>query len=135
MAGADISLLSALKMKMRWHHSRQQVLAENVANADTPDFRARDLKAPQFEKVLAAQGAGGVRVARTNAAHMAATMSDAGSFKELGNTDWEMTPEGNAVVLEDQMMKVASNQMDYQMVTNLYTKSLGMLRTALGRHG
>ena len=46
--------------------------------------------------------------------------------------DSETTPAGNSVVLEEQMIKVAETQTDYQMVTGLYSKSLGLLRTALG---
>ena len=44
-----------------------------------------------------------------------------------------MTPDGNSVSLEDQMMKVTQNQMDYQMATSLYARSLGLLKTALGK--
>ena len=47
--------------------------------------------------------------------------------------DFEITPEGNGVTLEDEMMKVTSNQMDYQAVTTLYSRSLRLLKTALGR--
>ena len=46
--------------------------------------------------------------------------------------NFEVTPEGNGVTIEDEMMKVTANQMDYQAVTTLYTKSLGLIRTALG---
>ena len=46
---------------------------------------------------------------------------------------FETTPRGNAVVLEDEMMKVAQTQMDYQAATALYSRSLGLIKTALGR--
>ena len=42
-------------------------------------------------------------------------------------------PTGNAVNLEDEMIKVASNQMDYQAVTTLYQRSLGLIKTAMGK--
>ncbi len=44
-----------------------------------------------------------------------------------------MRPRGNAVSLEDEMLKVAANQMDYQAVTSLYTRSLALIKTALGK--
>ena len=47
--------------------------------------------------------------------------------------DFETTPTGNSVVLEDQMVKVAETQMDYQTVTSLYAKSMGLFKIALGR--
>ena len=43
-----IQLFQALGDKMRWHQERQGVLAENIANADTPGFMERDLKAFSF---------------------------------------------------------------------------------------
>ena len=44
-----------------------------------------------------------------------------------------MTPTGNGVSLEDEMMKVAANQMDFQAATTLYTRGLGLIRTAIGK--
>jgi flagellar basal-body rod protein FlgB len=49
---SDIPILSMLRTRMQWHQERQRVLAENVANADTPDYRARDLAPPNFERAL-----------------------------------------------------------------------------------
>ncbi len=49
---SDIPILSMLRERMQWHQARQQVLAENVANADTPNYQARDIVAPDFERQL-----------------------------------------------------------------------------------
>jgi flagellar basal-body rod protein FlgB len=46
---------------------------------------------------------------------------------------YEVTPSGNSVVLEEQMMKLAENQMEYRLVTNLYKKNVSLLKMALGR--
>ena len=46
---------------------------------------------------------------------------------------YEVRPAGNAVNLEDEMMKVAANQMDYETATTLYTHSLNLIKTALGK--
>ena len=46
---------------------------------------------------------------------------------------YDVRPTGNAVNLEDEMIKVAGNQMDYQAVTTLYQRSLGLLKTAMGK--
>jgi flagellar basal-body rod protein FlgB len=46
---------------------------------------------------------------------------------------FEVTPEGNGVTLEDEMMKVTANQLQYQTATSLYSKSLGLIKIALGQ--
>jgi flagellar basal-body rod protein FlgB len=136
---SDIPLFSMLRTRMQWHQERQKVLAENVANADTPNFRTRDLKPLDFGSqvqsagVQAAGAAGGqVRVASTNPMHITGTAGSS-SFATSGNSKYDVKPAGNAVNLEDEMMKVASNQMDYQAAISLYSRSMGLFRTALGK--
>lgn len=118
-------LLAALKSRMQWHSARQNVLAENVANATTPGFRSHDLAPFPAEN-------DGLAVRRTDARHL--TLAPAGpDGRPQAAGSFERTPDGNAVVLEEQMIKSAQNQMDHQMVSSLYGKSLGLLRTAIGR--
>jgi flagellar basal-body rod protein FlgB len=131
MAISDLPILSMLRTKMQWHQERQRLLAENVANADTPKFRPRDLAPVDFGR-NAAQANGPAGLARTDPAHIALTAGN-NRFTTAGNTPYEIRPAGNAVNLEDEMMKVASNQMDYQAATSLYTRSLGLLKTAIGK--
>ncbi len=50
MAISDISTLSVLRTKMQWHQERQRVLAQNVANSDTPRFKPLDLVEPKFDR-------------------------------------------------------------------------------------
>ena len=57
-----------LRTKMQWHQERQRLLAENVANADTPQFRPRDLSPPKFDPARPASTQ--VALARTNTAHL-----------------------------------------------------------------
>lgn len=148
MSMTDLPLLAALKVKMKWHQGRQQVLAENIANADTPDFRPRDLAAPDFNGLLrrtAGASTGAVSVAglapmRTNPAHLgvgglAGAAAGPAAMQAKKVDGWEKTPAGNAVVLEEQMLKVAENQMDHQLATTLYERGLGLLRTAIARRG
>src|ERR1043166_9639867 len=111
MPVSDIPLFSMLRSRMQWHQERQKVLAENVPNADTPIFRTRDLKPLDFGSQVRA--AGQVQIASTNPAHITASAGSS-SFAAGGNSKYDVKPTGNAVNLEDEMMKVASNQMDYQ---------------------
>ncbi len=138
MAFSDLSLLAFLKTKMKWHQARQGVLAENVANADTPRYRPQDLKAMSFaDAVKKTDRLAPVAAAVTHPAHIKGPPISEPDRRYAGSrgTDWEITPAGNAVVLEEQMTKVAENQFDYQLASTLYSRSLGLMRTALGRNG
>jgi flagellar basal-body rod protein FlgB len=137
MAISSIPIFSMLRTKMQWHQERQRVLAENVSNADTPKFRPRDLAPLKFEGPTApAQGApqGGLTLATTAPGHIGASSAGAAAAFPAGRPgNYEIRPAGNAVNLEDEMMKVAANQMDYQAATSLYSRSLGLLKTAIGK--
>ena len=127
---SDIPIFSMLRTRMQWHQERQRVLAENVANADTPQFRPRDLKPLDFGREL--RSAGQVTLASTDPAHITAA-SGGGAFATERPGKYDVRPAGNAVNLEDEMMKVASNQMDYQAAISLYSRSMGLFRTAIGK--
>ncbi|MCB1478691.1 MAG: flagellar basal body rod protein FlgB [Tepidamorphaceae bacterium] len=134
----DLPILNALKTRMQFHSERQVVLAQNVANAETPGYGARDLKAPDFKRMLAAESSGvpGAPMApvRTSANHMGG-LSLSTDFKETKRDSFEVTPEGNGVVLEDEMMKIAQNQIDHQIATTVYARGISMVKRAVGRSG
>ena len=129
MAISNIPLFSMLRTRMHWHQERQRMLAENVANADTPKFQPRDLAPPKFDQ--SRPGAANVALARTSPVHLVAAGGNERFQTSRGDT-FEARPSGNAVSLEDEMLKVASNQMDYQAATTLYSRGLGLFRSALG---
>ena len=134
MSITDLPVLSALRTKMQWHQERQRVLAENVSNSDTPNFKPRDLVEPKFDRTGAPAGGamGTLAMMRTSTSHLA--QSGGGeSFAPDGKGGFETRPAGNAVNLEDEMLKVSANQMDYAAATSLYSKSLHLLKTAIGK--
>jgi flagellar basal-body rod protein FlgB len=131
MAITDLPIFSMLKTRMHWHQERQRVLAENVSNSDTPRFRPQDLKPLDFGPQGQAQS-GQVQLAATQPNHIGASAGRGAFGKETPNR-YDVRPAGNAVNLEDEMMKVASNQMDYQAAISLYSRSMGMFKTALGK--
>lgn len=134
MAITDIPILSMLRTKMNWNQDRQKVLAENVANSDTPNYRERDLVLPKFDNPnsVFSRHVARVALARTESGHIGgATISNSPFEESKANRD--IRPTGNSVNLEDQMMKVAANQMDYQAATALYARSLNLLKVALGK--
>lgn len=134
MAITDIPIFSMLRTRLQYAQERQRVLTENVANADTPNYRARDLKAPKFPAPteMTTATVSSVSLTRTEGGHIAA-LPGSTTFSAEAKNNYEVRPTGTAVNLEDEMMKVAANQMDYQAATALYTRSLGLLKVALGK--
>ena len=134
MAISDIPVLSALRTRMQWHQERQRVLSENVANSDTPNFRPRDLVEPKFDAEGSSVGgaAGLMAMIRTSANHIVPSGAPH-SFDQDRKVGFETRPAGNAVNLEDEMLKVSANQMDYAAATSLYSRSLHLLKTAIGK--
>jgi len=137
MAINDLPILSALRTKMQWHQERQRVLAENISNSNTPNFKPRDLIEPKFDNKGSTASTGGtmgsLAMMRTSSSHLAVS-GGAQTFNGDGGKSGFLTrPAGNAVNLEDQMMKVSANQMDYAAATSLYSRSLGLLKTAIGK--
>jgi flagellar basal-body rod protein FlgB len=128
MGLSTMPLFAALGEKMKWHQLRQGVLAENVANAETPGYRARDLERFSLEGTSGST----LRLAGTAPGHLAGG-GGAGAWRETRDAGFEISPDGNSVTLEDEMMKVTANQMDYQTMTTLYSRSMRLIRTALGR--
>jgi len=128
---SDIPILSMLRTRMQWHQERQHILAENVANVDTPSYHARDLAPPNFEHTL--QQVASLNLTRTDPGHLGGSTGGDAQFTENGEPHYEVRPRGNAVSHEDEMLKLAGNQMDYDAVTSLYTHSLALIKTALGK--
>lgn len=133
MSLLNMPVFSALTDKMRWHQSRQGLLAENVANAETPGFRGRDLAQYDFADRSSGFSTATVATAATQPMHFSVSSSEGGAFGAQRMANFEITPEGNGITLEDEMMKVTTNMMDYQAATSIYQKSIKILKTAMGR--
>ena len=118
--------------RMGWLGARQEVLAQNIANADTPDFVPHDVKALKFVDHL--NQVAPIAQARTNAMHLGGTSPQGASVDDQKTKkQYETAPVGNAVVLEEQMVKLADAQSSYQLMTNLYRKHVDLFKMALGR--
>jgi flagellar basal-body rod protein FlgB len=130
----DLPGLSILRTKMQWHQERQRVLAENVSNSNTPNFRPRDLVEPKFDNngATAAGSFNSLPIVRTSQGHISASDAEP-AFDQNRRVGFETRPAGNAVSLEEEMLRVSANQMDYAAVTTLYSKSLHLLKTAIGK--
>lgn len=132
----DMTVFSLMKSRMQMLGERQKVVAENVANATTPGFVPRDVDQDAFARTMermASRGQAGAdrpAMAVTQAGHMTATPGGGPSLSVQRTPDSETTLDGNAVVVEEQMMKIAETRMDFETMVGLYQKSLGLLRLA-----
>lgn len=140
MSIQDIGLFKALGAKMDYLNQRQGVIAQNVANSDTPNYRPKDLVKVDFADMLKTEMGGsaenGVRpvsVAVTNEKHLPNADQVMNVKAKKQKDTYEVAPAGNAVIMEEQMMSAGQNMMDYNLMLNVYQKQVGMIRTALGR--
>jgi flagellar basal-body rod protein FlgB len=127
----SIPLFRAMAKRMSWLGERQKVLAQNVANADTPGYVPQDLKQQSFRDLLG--GSARPTLAATDVKHFTGSARAAGGFAMASVKTAEPTPSGNRVSLEQEMMKVGETATEHHLVTSLYRRQLGMIRTALGR--
>ena len=128
----QLKLFQRMSDRMGWLSARQTVLAQNIANADTPEFVPHDMKALTFEDHLTKVTP--VVQQRTDPMHMTGTTTAAASIDDQKTKkQYETAPVGNSVVLEEQMTKLADAQHSYQLMTNLYRKHVDLFKMALGR--
>lgn len=132
MDNQGISFLSALQNRMGWLSDRQKIVAQNVANASTPGFKPKDLKAQDFAAMVAGQesGQGGLGLAMTNGMHIAPESMGPSHAEAIDSPDSETTLDGNSVVLEEQMLKMSDSRMQFQAAVGFYEKSLEMIKMA-----
>lgn len=144
----DLTLMSAMLTKMNWMEERQKVLAQNIANADTPGYQPNDVKPLDFKNLLKGStsavslGASAPSVASVAASDLAVTDAKhilGGSSAETAGksatspekSPYEVSPAGNAVILEEQLIKLNQNVTDYQFTSNLYQKNMDMIKASL----
>jgi len=108
MPTQPVNILDLAERRLNWLDQRQSVLAQNIANANTPGYQARDLKP------------------------FAAVLNDA--LQPTADRAVEQrSPDGNAVSIDEQAVKIADTDTSHQLALDLYKKYVGMFRLALGR--
>ncbi len=114
--------------RIDWLERRQQVLARNVANADTPAFRPSDLSS--FQREL--EGAFRMTLARTAPGHGAGRPASAAGAREERRTA-EVTPDGNAVSLDREAVRIAETDTAHALAMAVHRSFMGLFRATLGR--
>ncbi len=125
MDTSQIGLFDLAAQRLAWVDRRQALLAQNVANADTPGYQAKDLT--PFAQQL---GQTASRMVRTDAQHMTGTAS---TGAQTSLRPHERAPDGNAVSVEEQLTKIADTQSTQALTVNLTQKYSAMFRMALGK--
>lgn len=138
----NLKITSMARGLAAYAEARQGVIADNIANADTRNFKARDLKS--FDAVYQGAGGGAVDSARFGAFSPRATRPahfgfDASDQRANAHQTYEIaklgsqSPNGNSVSVEDQMTRGATAVMQHEMALAIMKKTGEMLRMALGR--
>lgn len=138
MALQDMPIFAMLRSRLSYLSERQRMIAQNVANADTPGYTPSDLR-----PFTIAQGSrmasplAPVMPAQTAAMHLAGTLPRTRNspFRSAETPDSETTMDGNSVVLDEEMMRLTQARMDYDAAIGFYQKSLGLIRMATRRPG
>jgi flagellar basal-body rod protein FlgB len=127
MDPSSLPLFDLAQRRLAWTDRRQEVLAQNIANLNTPNWQAKDLK--PFAQALA--GIAAPAMARTDPGHLAGTQ-DTGGQSLLTTQAGAREPDGNAVSLDDQLTKVADTATSQAIAASLYKKYMSMFSLALG---
>jgi flagellar basal-body rod protein FlgB len=129
----NINLFRMMQDKMAYLSERQGYLSQNVANIDTPGFQPKDIKAPNFAK-MAYAASQRLQMRVTDGEHMTPSAANGGRYRsDVMRHTYDITPVENTSSVEEQMMKVAENQLDYQTVSNLYGKMTKLFKIAIGK--
>ena len=131
----NISLFQAMNAKMEYLSQRQKVISQNVANADTPGYIGQDLKKADFSKMVEniSKNKMNVLMETSNPMHQLAPDQSPRPQEAKNKAPYEVKPDGNSVVLEEQMVKASDVQMNYNLMINLYRDAADMIRTSLGK--
>lgn len=127
----DLTLFAAVKKRLNWLGQRQEILSQNISNADTPGYKAKDLKPYSFKEVLRREHAQLNMVRTDGESHLPGQRKRLRDFLvEDERHPYETAPNGNSVVLEEQMGKVNETQEAHRLTVELYKKHMNMLRIA-----
>ena len=130
-----LTIFGLMKGQLGWLGRRQEVLAQNVANSDTPNYKPSDLKAFDFQAMVKSQKTQqGRGLSTTSPMHFAGARAQTSPFAEVQDlAPYETAPNGNGVVLEEQMAKLGETQIQHRLTSELYRKHIAMIKIAIGK--
>ena len=128
-----IPLFSMLKSRLGYISAREQLISQNVANADTSGYAPKDLQPFSVQRAMEAAGpqTGVVRTAATDPGHLQPkTLQSQVTWKVIDSADAQGSLNGNKVELEDEMGKMTQSRMDYEAAVGFYQKAMSLLQMA-----
>ena len=129
----NLTFFSAVKQKLDWLGQRQEVISQNISNADTPKYRASDLKSFDFKEIVMRQDRL-VNMDTNNPMHLGGPRRRIKDFAEVTERNpFETSPDGNSVIIEEQMSKMNESVINHQLAMSLYKKHLSMFKAAIGK--
>jgi flagellar basal-body rod protein FlgB len=123
--------LSVYSQAMNLRTQRHQLLASNIANADTPNYKARDFN---FEKAMqnamAGHGAGSITMTTTSIDHLVGSGASTPAALQF-RAEVQSSVDGNTVDMDVERSQISENAIQYQIVSQLITETFKGMRTAL----
>ncbi|MBX2835063.1 MAG: flagellar basal body rod protein FlgB [Micavibrio sp.] len=134
----NLTLLKAIGAKMDYLTQRQRIISQNISNADTPNYKPRDLVKADFSTLLKDLDKKpgemkSVYMDNTKQGHLYSPSDARDPRDEKSKKVYEAAPAGNAVVMEEQLINSGQVMMDYNMMLNLMQKNTGFIKTAIGK--
>ena len=128
---SGLSIVNIAKNKLSYLTERQKVVAANIANADTPNYVAQDIKEPDFAAMVQGSINKRLEMATTNPKHMASSPVSGRAYQVYTpKPDTALTIDGNGVNLEDELNKASIIKSEHEKVLTIYNKYKAMIRTA-----
>lgn len=124
--------LARLRTASNLRTYRQELLASNIANADTPHYKARDIDfRSAFEDALAGRAAGDLAAARTSPGHLAQQTPDSFASRALYRTEFQSSVDGNTVNMDVERSALAENSVQLEAAMTFIREHLRVLQMAI----
>lgn len=133
----NLPMFGMIKERMSWVGQRQKVIAQNIANADTPNYGAREIKDFDFQRTLResafkSTSGKGISMRVTHPMHLSGGGTAGGNLDSIATKKpYETAPDGNSVILEEQMVKMNEAAVQHSTMVGLYRKHLGMIKLVM----
>lgn len=124
---SSLNILKAAHSLASHAYQRQSVIATNIANADTPDYKARDLAPRKVQNDVH------FSLKSTRPEHDLTPGTSSQPRTVISSIAGAESPNGNTVSLEDQMVRSAEIQQQHELALGVYSKSMAILKLSLGR--
>ncbi len=123
---AEIYLDKLLSQNANWLSVRQSLVASNIANANTPGFKAMDVRK------MAVVDTGFIDLLKTHKNHLATGVGSSMGIATIEDTPWEVNHSGGTVSLPKEMIKSGEIASDYQLNTAIRKSFHRMLNSVFG---